>query len=91
MILYVILSGCGTGFALLSAMTKPLHKILGVDLHEGSTKMAWRNVKKFNKNKELVQCSDVSVFHQDMVEFKNYPAPNEEQDTIILYMYEPLW
>ena len=83
-----MISGCGTGFALLSAMTKPLKSIVGVDLHQGSTTIAHKNVAKFKENNVEVKCSNVAIFHCNMLEFDEYP---KNEGTTILYMYEPLW
>lgn len=67
-------------------MTKPLGRIVGVDLHEGSTIMAKTNTQRFATH-HAVKCSDVSIFCQDMLSFNEYPDAN----MTILFMYEPLW
>lgn len=80
--------GCGTGFALLSAMMKPLRAVIGVDLHKKSTVLAKRNVHAFAEhNGSIVKCRNVTVSCEDMATFTNYPTDG----ATILYMYEPLW
>ena len=85
--------GCGTGFAVLSAMTQPFHSIVGVDLDSHSCRLAEENKTKFlnsNDRQMAVQCERVDIFARDMAEFAFSDIPSEV-NTIVLYMYEPLW
>eukprot|EP01032_Pedospumella_encystans_P014262 gene14262-16394_t len=85
--------GCGTGLALLSAMTQPFHSILGVDLDACSCKLAEMNISKFRDSPQRlvpIQCAKVDVLAQDMAEFR-FTHISRDLNTIVLYMYEPLW
>lgn len=96
--------GCGTGFALLGAMTKPFQKIIGVELHARSASLARLNVDKFLfravHRSVPVQCEDVTVETMNMCSFDfrglywKYNANALDSDplpTIVLHVDEPLW
>ena len=71
-------------------MTKPFSGIVGIDLHERSTQLARVNVQRFiESSSDKLKCTDVTVHHQDMVTFDQYPQSKAQ--TTILFMYEPLW
>jgi len=64
--------GCGTGLALLSAMTQPFHSILGVDLDACSCRLAEINISKFRDSHQRhvpIQCDEVEILAQDMADF----------------------
>ncbi len=85
--------GCGTGFALLSAMTQPFHNILGVDLDSHSCRLAEENIAKFlssNTRHVPVQCEKVTIIAKDMAAYAFDHIPGDV-NTIVMYMYEPLW
>jgi len=77
--------GCGTGFALLSAMTIPLKGIVGVDLHKKSVEFAVSNTSAFGTQSHAA-CTNVEVHCADMLGFQ-LPQCNQ----MVLFMYEPLW
>ena len=93
--------GCGTGLAVLSALTYPFLQVIGVELDEKSADIAQNNVDSFKKKSKLLRCADVKILCQDMcnLEFSsigtetkdNKKKLNSSLPTIILYLYEPLW
>ncbi len=83
--------GCGTGFALLSAMTQPFNAVVGVELDRTSCHLAEKNIYDFRVSSTRsvpIKCNNDSVLHQDMSDFDYFPYSKQ---TIVLYMYEPLW
>lgn len=64
--------GCGTGFAVLSAMTQPFKKVIGVELNERSAKLGQYNLRHFQESKQTripIKCTDASIIQMDMNEF----------------------
>jgi cyclopropane fatty-acyl-phospholipid synthase-like methyltransferase len=76
--------GCGTGLAILAAMTKPFDKVIGVEVDSVSADMCRKNVTSFESNKpELILSKSTEIHTKDMCDFE-YPKDSE----ILLYMYE---
>jgi precorrin-6B methylase 2 len=76
--------GCGTGLAILAAMTKPFDKVIGVEVDCVSADMCRKNVKSFESKKpELILSKSTEIHTKDMCDFE-YPKDSE----ILLYMYE---
>jgi len=94
--------GCGTGLAVLSALTYPFLEVIGVELDVASASLAETNVERFKKSK-LLRCKNVKILCQDMINLEfssigcteikncNMKRLNPILPTIILYLYEPLW
>lgn len=64
--------GCGTGLALLSAMTQPFQHVIGIELDKHSSDVATDNVIKFKNSPEgakLSKCDNVSIACSDMQDF----------------------
>lgn len=64
--------GCGTGLALLSAMTQPFQHVIGIELDKHSSDVATGNVIKFKSSPEgakLSKCDNVSIACSDMQDF----------------------
>ena len=90
--------GCGTGLAVLAALTYPFQKVIGVELDKTSASIAQTNIDTFfNKKSKLTRCADVSILCQDMsiFEFSSIGCTTAKNSShlpvIIFYMYEPLW
>lgn len=88
--------GCGTGLAVLSALTYPFLEVVGVELDETSASLAQKHVDKFRKS-SLLRCTNVKILCKDMsnLEFSSIGCTETNKlnvlPAIILYMYEPLW
>ena len=82
--------GCGTGLAVVAAMTRPFAEVKGVELHEGTAAIAQHNVDRFlaARRDTLVRCETFQVLCADMsdFDFKSCTGP-----AVVLYLYEPLW
>ncbi len=64
--------GCGTGLAVLSAMTQPFKQVVGVELNSKTADIARKNVTKFHTQASgtlPVLCSDAHVECKDMADF----------------------
>ena len=64
--------GCGTGLALLSAMTQPFQHVIGIELDKHSSEVATDNVIKFKNSSQgvkLSKCYNVSIACSDMQDF----------------------
>lgn len=96
--------GCGTGFALLAAMTKPFPKIIGVELHEKSANLARQNIQTFQSVEHRrvdIKCQKVTVETMNMCDFtfdRVYTEQCREAHcaakhavTVVLHVDEPLW
>jgi len=92
--------GCGTGLAVLSALTYPFLQVIGVELDKACASLAETNIKSFKQKSKLLRCNDVTILCQDMATLKFSSIGCTEAKvkklspilpTIVLYMYEPLW
>lgn len=64
--------GCGTGFPLLVAMTKPFQRIVGVELNAHCAALALQNAETFaasTHRKVAIRCPNVTVHCMDMSDF----------------------
>jgi hypothetical protein len=92
--------GSGTGLAVLSALTQPFQKVIGVEMDPRSNEMAKRNLDRFVCSKiatSLIICNNVSLRCSNMLDFDFTSLPTSSDSsltkpfTAVLYMYEPLW
>jgi SAM-dependent methyltransferase len=74
--------GCGKGKVLLSAMTFPFAKIIGVEYSPYLCEIARRNVNSARSLRR--RCSNVEIIHADAVAW--IPPPH---DSLLLFFYNP--
>jgi SAM-dependent methyltransferase len=86
--------GCGTGFAVLSAATQPFARIMGVEIDQRTAALAQSNVEHVLKSRCRslpVLCTNATIAHLDMSDFNFAPLNGLAGNSILLFMYEPLW